>query len=228
MNDKQFGIGLKISIIITCIILIMEIALVVIVLKNNNNSSSILEDVEGATSEVQIENDEEFKQYLEIFGLMVQEETPLSSPEIETIIGFLSQISLYEPIQIAENQFWGFEEEIVKKVAVELLGKSEIPTGDDFVFDENAKAYRTSDGREFIFGKCMKVDKVDIDGNIYTVEYTCTFPNDGEIFEYTEGNKVSLNTYKIKAVIQKNETYEYSKYYLKNIELLSKDIVQYN
>ena len=49
MNDEQFGIGLKISIVITIIILIAGIILVINVLKNEDTSSSILDEMTGNT-----------------------------------------------------------------------------------------------------------------------------------------------------------------------------------
>ena len=227
MNDEQFGLGLKISIIIMCIILIAVGVLVTIVLKNAETSSSILEDVSDTTFEAQLENDDEFKQYLQVFALSIQEERPTSAKYLETVIGFLNQIYWYEPIS-TEDGFVCYEEKIVKSVARELLGISNIETSEDIILDSKYNAYRYAIGGEFLSAKCMDILKVNMKDDIYEIEYNCTFPTESELYELSEKNSVNLETYKVKAIIQKNEKYEYSKYYLKNIELLSKDIVKYN
>lgn len=227
MNDEQFGLGLKISIVITIIILIAGIILVINVLKNEDTSSSILDEMTGNTFEAQIENDDEFKQYLQVFALSIQEERPIKAKNLETVIGFLNQIYWYQPIT-TENGFACYEEQIVKKVAIELLGSSNIETSEEIILDKEYKAYRYAEAGEFLSGKCMDIVKVSKKDNIYEIEYKCTFPSDGELYELSEGKEITLSTYNIKATIQQNEDYEYAKYYLKNIELLSKDIVKYN
>ena len=227
MNDEQFGIGLRISIIITCIILIAGIVLVVNVLKNQNTETSILAEVGENTGEAQLEDDEEIKQYLEVMALMVQEENPTSAKNIETAIGFLNQIFWYETI-VNEDGFACYDEKTVKSVARELLGVSVLETSEEIIFDDTYKAYRYANGGEFIFGNCMEISNVDKKDNIYNIEYTCTFPDEGGLYELTEGNEIELSTYRIKVSLQKNDKYEYSKYCLKNIELISKDVVKYN
>ena len=181
----------------------------------------------GNTFEAQIENDDEFKQYLQVFALSIQEERPIKAKNLETVIGFLNQIYWYQPIT-TENGFACYEEQIVKKVAIELLGSSNIETSEEIILDKEYKAYRYAEAGEFLSGKCMDIVKVSKKDNIYEIEYKCTFPSDGELYELSEGKEITLSTYNIKATIQQNEDYEYAKYYLKNIELLLKDIVKYN
>lgn len=227
MNDEQFGIGIKISIIITCVILLMLGILVTDVLKTKDTSGSILDDVASTTGEAQIEDDEEFKQYLQVMALMVQDEAPTKAKHIATTIGFLNQIFWYETLGL-EDGYVCYDQETVKKVAIELLGTSILETSEEIIFDEKYQAYRYAEGGEFIVAECMDILNVSKKDNIYEVEYICTFPGESGAYELSEGNEISLATYKIKAILQKNEKYEYSKYYLKNIELLSKDIVKYN
>ena len=227
MNDEQFGLGLKISIIITSIILIAVIVLVVNVLKNADTKASILDEITESNYEAQLENDDEFKQYLQVFALLVQEEKNNKANKLETIIGFLNQIYWYEPIKTDDGHVC-YEKDIVKSVAVELLGMSTFETSEEIIFDNDYEAYRYAEATEFLSAKCMDIVKVNKKDDIYDIEYNCTFPGESGWYELSEGNNISLQTYKIKAIIQKNENYEYSKYYLKDIELISKDIVQYN
>lgn len=227
MNNEQFSLGIKISIIITCIVLAVGIIVLVNVLKVNNTSSSVLEDVSKTNVEAQFENDDELKQYLQVGALMVQEESINNAKHLETSIGFLNQIFWYEPISTNEG-YVCYEEQIIKSVARELLGVSIIETSEKIIYDSEYKGYRYSEAGEFLNGKCMDIININKQDETYEIEYTCTFPGESGFYELAEGNPINLNTYKIKATLQKNENYEYSKYYLKNIELLNKDIVQYN
>lgn len=227
MNDEQFGFGLKITIIITCIIVVAGIVLAINVLKEKENRASVLEEVSGTTGEAQVENDDELRQYLEVFALLIQEENPVSEKQLETTIGFLNQIFWYEPVQTEEG-YVCYDEQTVKNVARELLGIANLETGEEIILDDKYNSYRYANSSEFLVGKCMEIINVNKKDNNYEIEYTCTFPGENGLYELSEGNEISLTTYKIKAELQKNESYEYSKYYLKNIELLSKDIVKYN
>lgn len=63
MNDKQFSIGIKISIAIACIILIVIGIVAFLTLRSANISSSVLEDVPNAknivsNNEIKIEENE--------------------------------------------------------------------------------------------------------------------------------------------------------------------------
>ena len=60
------------------------------------------------------------------------------------------------------------------------------------------------------------------------VKFKNVFVNNEEITKYINGEKVLLETYELKASLMENETYDYSKYYINNIELIKKDVVEYN
>ena len=227
MNNEQFSFGMKISIILTCIVLAAGIAILVNVLKVNNTSSSVLSEVSKTNVEAQFENDDELKQYLQVFALMVQEETANKAKQVETCIGFLNQIFWYESINTHEG-YACYEEQIIKNVAREMLGVSMLETSEEIIYDSEYKGYRYALAEEFLKGKCMDIININKQDETYEIEYTCTFPGESGLYELAEGNPINLNTYKIKATLQKNEKYEYSKYYLKNVELLDKDVVQYN
>lgn len=227
MNNEQFSLGMKISIIITCIVLAAGIILLVNVLRTKNTSNSVLEEVSKTNVEAQFKNNEELKQYLQVFALMVQEEKATEAKHLETSIGFLNQIFWYEPINTKEG-YACYEEEIIKNVAREMLGVFVLETSEEIIYDSEYKGYRYALAGEFLNGKCMDISNVNKQDEIYEIEYTCTFPGESGLYELSEGKSINLTTYTIKAILQKNENYEYSKYYLKNIELLSKDIVQYN
>jgi len=226
MNNEQFSLGIKITIVCTCLVLLAVGILTIYVLRIKDNNTSIL-DVSGTTIKEQLENDDEFKQYLEVFALAVQEERVILEKHLETVIGFLNQIMWYETVP-TDEEYVCYDKNTVENVAKELLGITILETGEDIVLDEKYNAYRYVYGKEFLSAKCMDIISVSRKDDIYNVEYTCTFPGESELYELAEENNIVLNTYKIRATIQQNEKYEYSKYYLKNIELVSKDIVQYN
>lgn len=228
MDDKQFSIGLKISITVACILLILIGILVVNTIKSKDNTSSVLEEVSNIDSALSEADMEEIKQYLDVYSLLVQEENPTTTENLETIISFLNTIFWYEPVSIGENLMAGYEKNVVQTVAIELLGTTNIPTSEDLILDNENNVYRYALGGEFMSGKCMNIKDISMNNNIYEITYESTFPGENEAYEMAEGKEVELNTYTIKIKLEKNKNYEYSKYCLKNIELLSKDIVKYN
>ena len=128
MDDKQFSIGLKISITVACILLVLIGILVVNTIKSKDNTVSVLEEVANVDSALSEADMEEIKQYLDVYSLLVQEENPTTTENLETIISFLNTIFWYEPINIGENLMAGYEKNVVQTVAIELLGTTNIPT----------------------------------------------------------------------------------------------------
>lgn len=228
MSDKQFSIGVKISIAVAIILLMMIGILAITTLRKKDNSSSILEDVSNTDSAVSEATTEELKQYLGVYGILLQEENETTTQNIETIMSFLNTIFWYEPVTVGENSMLGYDKEIVQNVALELLGNKELPTSDTLILDTENNVYRYVDGGEFIGGECVEIEHIDKKNNTYEIKYKCVFPSDTEAYEISEGQEVKLNTYTISIKLEENKEYSYSKYCLKNIELISKDIVKYN
>lgn len=187
-----------------------------------------MEDVPSTQNAVSEATAEELKQYLGIYGILVQEENKTETQNIETVMAFLNTIFWYEPVEVGENSMLGYDKEVMENVAVELLGSKELPTSEDLILDVENNVYRYSFGGEFINGECMEIDDISQKDNIYEIKYKCIFPSDTEAYEVSEGQELSLNTYTISIKLEENKEYSYSKYCLKNIELLSKDIVKYN
>lgn len=227
MNNEQFGLGLKITVLVAVVIIIAVVALAVNVLKNRETTASVLEDVVGNNGEAQIENDEEFKMYLEIFASSVLEYDSIATTQLETIFTFIENVFPVETFT-NEEQFTCFNKEAVENVAVELLGVATLGKSEEIIYDENSNAYRYALGGDSGKANCMEIISVNKKDNTYVVEYNCAFLEDSEWSMLQENKPIDLQMYKIKATIQKNENYKYSKYYLKDIELLSKDIVEYN
>lgn len=228
MSDKQFSIGVKISIAVAIILLIMMGILAITTLRKKDNTSSILDDVSNTDSAVSEATTEELKQYLGVYGILVEEENKTKTQNIETVMAFLNTIFWYEPIAVGENSMLGYDKAVAQNVAIELLGNKELPTSDELILDTENNVYRYVDGGEFICGECMEIEHISQKDNIYEIKYKCVFPSDTEAYEISEGQEVKLNTYTINIKLEENKEYSYSKYCLKNIELISKDIVKYN
>ncbi len=228
MSDKQFSIGVKISIAVAIVLLIIMGILAITTLRKKDNSSSILEDVSNSDNVISEAASEELKQYLGVYGILVQEENPTITQNIETVMSFLNTIFWYEPITVGENSMLGYDKDISQNVALELLGNKELPTSEELILDNENNVYRYVDGGEFIGGECVEIEHITQKNNVYEIKYKCVFPSDTEAYEIAEGQEVKLNTYNINIKLEENEEYSYSKYCLKDIELISKDIVKYN
>ena len=146
MSDKQFSIGVKISIAVAIVLLIIIGILAVTTLRKKDISSSILEDVSNSDNVISEAASEELKQYLGVYGILVQEENPTITQNIETVMSFLNTIFWYEPITVGENSMLGYDKDISQNVALELLGNKELPTSEELILDNENNVYRYVDG----------------------------------------------------------------------------------
>ena len=64
--------------------------------------------------------------------------------------------------------------------------------------------------------------------DLINVKFTNVFGTNEEITKYMNNEKVSLNTYEFDAVLKENLSFEYSKYYISDIKLVSKEMKEYN
>ena len=89
------------------------------------------------------------------------------------------------------------------------------------------KYYVVKNSEDFV-SYITELTEVDINGDLINVKFTNVFGTNEEITKYMNNEKVSLNTYECDAVLKENLSFEYSKYYISDIKLVSKEMKEYN
>ena len=152
---------------------------------------------------------------------------------MQTVQKFMSDV-LGTEVEVNEttNESTIYEQK-VKEILKEFNGKyvkDNLNVENYFKFTEDElgnKYYVVKNSEDFV-SYITELTEVDINGDLINVKFTNVFGTNEEITKYMNNEKVSLNTYECDAVLKENLSFEYSKYYISDIKLVSKEMKEYN
>lgn len=239
MDEEKFKNSLKKTIIVIIVVLIFILIIGIYIFNSKKAQLSIYSNKEQGNMFQSIGmKEEEFKQYLSVFSLLVNEKynqdgyddkTLDNMRVLDTAISYIEEMSSYEVTQNNEG-LQTYEANIINEIAKEIKGmyiSNNIDAGNLYTYDETQNVYIKNES-EYTTVYCTQIDEIEKkDGKIITT-YKCIFPKDNELSEYQENNPIEIETYTIKATIVENTDYEYSKYFISSIEKISNENVKYN
>lgn len=243
MDNEQFKLGMKITITIAIIVIGIIIGALINVfcikpakpdiyseiLSNTDKELDMTKVNEIALESKGIDKDE-FNNYLSIFGLLVNKYPALDKEEnekttmIDAAVEFLNTSFMYEP-KMNENQVETYEADKVNKIIKEMKGEyinKNLDVSVVYTYDANTNTYVP---QEMEPTNCLLLETLDINKKDEKIETTfkVAFPGNGEYATYLEKEPIEIETFTIKAIVLENEEYEYSKYYVSNIEVVKKE-----
>lgn len=220
MTDIQLKKRFKKLVIVLILAIVAMLVLAMYVLANTKAELSIYTSAE---SEDKLQalgiNEEEFKQYLSVAGYMLEEGSnekmlKMASDFIDTLC------SAYEA-EVMENGTKIYEKEIVNQVLKEVCGdyiKQEIEKSEYYAYDGQANAYTKI--KEFEEKpQCVQIEEISKNGDKIEVCYKLARLNAEQMAEYTTSQDMQVEAKQVKAVIICNTDYQYSKYFVSQIEV---------
>lgn len=246
MNNDEFKFGIKLTITITLIILGIIIGISIFVFTERKTEKDIYSEILSNTdkntnivdiSEISLEtkgiNKEEFESYLRLFGYLVREYPELVEKEEKNTLMIDAAVILLNTLYTYNNEVDGiatFEADKINQIVKEMNGAyidKKLDVKNVYKYDEEKNIYIP---QIMEFPNCLYLETININKEYDKIEaeFKVAFPNENDSLSYTNSEPVDLETYTVKAVILENTEYEYSKYYVSSIEVISKEMVSYN
>lgn len=252
MNDARLKKGIKRSLILFGIGIFVVLCLALYISISPNSKKTIYDEynlsneMSTGISKVYLESKgikkEEFEKYLSVAAMLVRDNIKLESLNeneksnyiyMQTVQKFMSDV-LGTEVEVNEttNESTIYEQK-VKEILKEFNGKyvkDNLNVENYFKFTEDElgnKYYVVKNSEDFV-SYITELKEVDINGDLINVKFTNVFGTNEEITKYMNNEKVSLNTYEFDAVLKENLSFEYSKYYISDIKLVSKEMKEYN
>lgn len=246
MDNDEFKLGMKLTITITLIIIGIIIGFGVFIFSARNTETDIYSEILSNTSkdvnsidvsEISLEtkgiDKKEFESYLKLFGYLVREYPELVEKEekntlmIDAAVNLLNTVYTYEYTVDGET---AFEADKINKIVREMNGQyinKNLEVKTRYKYDEEKNIYIPQEQETT---ECLYLETISIvkeDDKIET-EFKVSFPNEETLSNYTNKLPVEIETYTVKAVVLENSEYEYSKYYVSDIKVVSKEMIKYN
>lgn len=219
MKEETLKKTLIITVIVSILVLMFIIYIGINTFDSKKASLSVYPDIEpGTTFEGMGIKEEEFRSYLSVFSLLVNDNYSEENKEVldntrflDTAAGFLKNLSSYEQI-LNEQSSEVYSSENINVLAKEINGmyvNNAINAGTSYVYNETDKTYIKNETKNRS-AECTEIESVEKNGDTINVKYKCVFIEDEQKLE---------KTYNIQATILENEKYQYSKYFVHAINI---------
>lgn len=246
MNNDQFKFGIKLTITICILVFIIIIGLFIYIFHSNKATPDIYSEILSNTSkdanlidisEISLEskgiNKEEFENYLSLFGRQVREYYTLEDKEekntlmLDSAVSFLTTLYMNEHV---EDGILTYEADKINKIVTEMNGiyiNKKLDVTEIYKYDEEKNVYipQQLESPGYLYIETVDINKIE---DRIEAEFKVAFPEETDALKYNNNEQVKIETYTVKAVILENEEYEYSKYYVSSLEILSKEKIEYN
>ena len=248
MNDEELKRKTKRSVILFVIGIIIIIIGAIYISVSPNSKKNIYEEynaeseITAGVSKVYLQtkgiNKEEIEKYLSVSAILRRVDLPTDIIEAEkdnykymlVSTSFIKDVLGEEFLVSETDNFNVVDATKVNSILKELFGKyiqNNLNVTNYYEYNEENVEYSIK-GAEDCFSYLVELSELEVNNGLIEVKFKNVFGNNEEITKYINGEKVSLETYELKASLMENETYDYSKYYINNIELIKKDVVEYN
>ena len=163
--------------------------------------------------------EDEFKQYLSIAGYMIQIDSDEKMLNMAT--DFIDMLCSAYEAEVGEDGTKSYDMEIIKNVSEEMIGtyfKGTIQDNEYYQYHAETNmctSIKESDEKPF----CVKIKDVSKNDDKIEVTYELAVVTSEQMAEYSTNGKLDLDTQTVKAVIICNSDYEYSKYFISEVEV---------
>lgn len=219
MTDRELKKRYKKLGIALIVILFLIIALSVYTLCSKKAELSIYTNAEYTDNMQALGiEEEEFKQYLSVFGNLVDEKSNKSLQTLNMATKFIDDMCPTYEMETNDAGQKCYETSIINEVVKELNGEvikeNFDVTGSNYSYDNTGKIYiQNKESNKTPY--CIEIENITKNGDEIEVTYKLVFVENNQIaVEQEKENEVHT----IKAVIIKNVDYKYSKYFVKSIE----------
>lgn len=248
MNDEELKKKVKRSVIIFAIGLIIIVIGVIYIMASPTSKKNIYEEYNSNTeltagvSKVFLEtkgiNKEELEKYLSVAAILRRTEVPTDVLDAEkdnykymlVTANFIKDV-LGEELTLNETDNISYVEDTkINNILKELFGKyiqDNLNVTNYFEYNAEEAKYVVKNTEDY-FSYLVELSEVEVNDSLIEIKFKNVFGNNEEITKFINNENVSLETYEFKATLMENEEYEYSKYYINNIELINKETVEYN
>lgn len=217
MTDRELKKFIK-KLGIACIIsFVLIIILSVYTLGSTKAKLSIYENSEYSDNlELLGINEEEFKQYLTLFGRLIKEDEE-NIANLDLVTEFIDYMY---PTYVVQTEGKSYEANIINEVAKEIRGtvidkKSDLK--ETYTYNQDVGIYTKYKKDDTIF-HCIDIEEISKDGDKIVVIYKLAEMTTMQMSDYMIGKETDFKEYKVKAVIMNNVEYQYSKYFVSSIE----------
>lgn len=167
-------------------------------------------------------NEDELKQYLSVvsnLGIDSQKNEGIKMLDMAT--NFIDTMCSAYEAQTNENGQRYYDASIIDQVIKEINGKfikTRNSLEDRYIYSKEENSYiqnKVSDKTPY----CLQIEEIVPEGDNMKVTYQLAYMTDSQMAEYRTGKEVDLEIYTIEATLLKNTDYEYSKYFLSDLEI---------
>lgn len=249
MNDIKFKKGVKRSFklffvgIVVILLMLIYISISPKSKKTIYDEYNVSDDMATGVSKVYLETKgikkEELEKYLSVAAILTRDNVNKDIEEkenyiyMQTVINFLSDITGNELEENDETEEVTIEAKKVEDILKEFNAKYiknnlNVTNFFEYVEDELGNKYYLVKNQEDFVSYLIEISDVQISGDLIEVTFKNVFGTNEEITKLMNNEKVSLDTYEYKAIIKENLEYEYSKYYISEINVINMEKKDYN
>lgn len=251
MNDEKLKKGLKRSTVFFIIGIVFVLIILIYVSISPNSKKTIydeyevLEDTSAGVTKVYLEskgiNKEEFEKYLSVAAILKKDtfDKDILDKDKENYLYMLTTINFLnnvkgEELEIDEvNNISIIEPKKVKDIVKELNGKYikekiNIPGIYEYKVDELGNEIYNIVRQENFVSYLVEFSEINFNGDLIEAKFKNIFGTNEEITKLMNNEEIELDTYEFKVVLKENLNFDYSKYYINDIELINKEKVKYN
>lgn len=222
MTDREFKKHLKKLGIALVLMLTLIVILSVYTLGSTKADLSIYDKSEYADSvKVLGLNEEEMKQYLSIFGnLMNTENSDENLQMLNMATNFIDTMCSAYEAETNENGLKIYDADIVHEVIKEMKGeyiKEGLDVGKVYTYNKERNTYTKNETTEKV-PYCMQIESIAKNGDKIEITYQLAMLTNEQIADYKLEKELDVEKCDIKVSILNNTDYEYAKYFVSNIE----------
>ena len=220
MTDRELKKHLKKLAIVFIFILLLMIALSIYTLGSTKADLSIYDQSKYADSaKVLGINEDELKQYLSIFGnLVVENNENLKNLNMAT--NFINTMCSSYEVETNKNGFYYYDAKVVNQIIKEIKGeyiKTSLDAGENYTYDKESDTYEQNKAPDKI-PYCIQIENIVKNGDKIEITYQLAQMTSTQMAEYMTGKQTDIEIHTIKATLLTNTDYEYSKYFVSEIE----------
>lgn len=220
MTDRELKRRLNKLLIVAMFIVIILIGLVGYILGSRKAELSIYTNAEYTDNLQALGiNEEEFKQYLAVFGNLVSDSQNETEKTLDMTIDFVTNLYSSYQVEASENGSKTYDAELINKISTELAGRylsESMSVGERYTYQKERNAYIQNQSKQIPY--CIKIDEISKNGEQIEVIYELVFVSSEHMAEYMTRKDIPQEVQKVKAVIMYNTDYQYAKYFVSKIE----------
>ena len=221
MTDRELKKSLKKLGIMLVLMFVIIIILSVYTLGTTKAKLSIYDSSEYENSVQTFGiNEEEFKQYLSMFGNLISDGSNENLKTINMATYFVDNMCSSYEVEKNESGLKYYDADVVNKVAEEVQGvyiKESLDTGSNYTYNKDQNIYVQNIETDKI-PYCINIENISKNGEKIEVTYKLALMTSEQMAKYLTSQDVDFGIYTVKAVVMINENYEYSKYFVSSIE----------